>query len=51
MNGAQSNVYLDVDSNTVIKNNWLDPTSYIGVYVKDSQLEGHGLPGKAVEIA
>ncbi len=42
---AECNVYLDVDSNTVIKNNWLDPTSYIGVYVKDAQREGHGLPG------
>ncbi|MBE5851280.1 MAG: hypothetical protein E7298_14325, partial [Lachnospiraceae bacterium] len=39
------NVYLDLDSNTIIKNNSLDPTSYIGVYVKDSQQEAHGLPG------
>ena len=39
------NVYLDLDSNTVIKNNWLDPASYIGVYVKDEQQESHGLPG------
>lgn len=42
---TECNVYLDLDSNTVIKNDWLDSLSYIGVYVKDSQQEAHGLPG------
>ena len=42
---TECNVYLDLDSNTVIQNAYLHVTSYIGVYVKDGQQETHGLPG------
>ena len=42
---TECNVYLDLDSNTVIQNAYLNAASYIGVYVKDGQEEAHGQPG------
>ena len=44
-NNIECNVYLNQDSNEVIQNNWLDPSSYIGVYASDEQDAAHGQPG------
>ncbi|MBR2699672.1 MAG: hypothetical protein IKE76_13880, partial [Clostridia bacterium] len=43
---VECNVYLDQDHNTIIRNNYLAPEAYIGVYASDDQDAGHGVQGK-----